>query len=343
MRKRLLPSLVLLGLITAFLYIPVAVSAGSIGVSPAIIDGEVSSPNEEKTTSITITNSFTEPVTLSARLESINLDSGLLAPTGQAENTLSQNVIFSTSDITVPANGSSTLAVTLRNTPDLTPGGHYAALLLTEKDVGGGSVNFHSAISLGVFFIKRGGERQSIRLISFTDDRFIFSLPKTVNLTFLNDGNVHIVPRASVNVTKTGSTSVFSQGVANATSTPVFPSKSLDSKVTLKSLKRAWSPGKYTLHVQTRADGIDGFEDSTRSFYYIPPLFLTLVSLVILVLILLSIPVFRLIARPKKPKSTAKTEVKTENPHKIHVRVTKRINVKSNEAKSDDIKVNKNN
>ena len=110
--------------------------------------------------------------------------------------------------------------------------------------------------------------------------RDIFQLPDAVKVVFKNTGNVHIVPRGSITISR-GST-IISKGIINQNSLPALPNKSISITTLLKHQTRAWLPARYTLVTEFHYDGLERTGQIKQSFWYIPPVWV-LVAIVLIV------------------------------------------------------------
>lgn len=124
----------------------------------------------------------------------------------------------------IPARQSQEITFRVRNRPTLSPGGHYVALV--------GKVVTHSqekqvvlpAISSLLLIKKVDGEQMNLSLVSVQDHvgSLAMRLPKRVELSLENQGNVHVLPRGEVKI-KDQFGRVVSQGTINEDSVFVLP------------------------------------------------------------------------------------------------------------------------
>jgi hypothetical protein len=176
--------------------------------------------------------------------------------------------------VTVQPNQTITLTAQIQNLPDLAPGGHYGALMLSQtSDTGGAGANkvsLHPVASSLLFVTKLGGDTHSLQLTKVTADRNLFKLPGAVTLRFYNDGNTHVVPRGVVKLSTPGGR-LISQGVINENSNIILPQSHRQIYVPLSKFSGASAVSKYVLTVDFRFDGFDGYREYKTSFWRIDP------------------------------------------------------------------------
>jgi len=187
--------------------------------------------------------------------------------------------------ITIQPKQTYVLQAKIENLPDLSPGGHYGALMLSQDNGNSGQnkVSVHPIASSLMFVTKRGGDTHKLGLESVNIKRSLFNLPSSVNLRFHNDGNTHLTPRGTVTLS-TPQGRVISRGVINEDSNIILPETYRQFGVPLKKVSLAFATGKYVLNVSFRFDGIDQYRQYQTSFLYFP-----LFGIVILVLILVAV------------------------------------------------------
>jgi len=186
--------------------------------------------------------------------------------------------------LTIAAGQKAKVTATITNANDLSPGGHYAAIVATvdaSEASGSNTVNLKQKISSLVFATKTGGETHDLHLASMTSNASWHSLPTEVVLRFQNKGNVHVVPRGLVEL-KNPVGQVISKGVINEASSYVLPESTRALTVNLTAIKKSLSrPGAYHLVVNYRYDGYENYATRTATVKYVP-LVLVLLTIVIL-------------------------------------------------------------
>lgn len=187
------------------------------------------------------------------------------------------------------------------NLPDLSPGGHYGALLLAERSGGtaaqANKITLHPIASSLMFVTKTGGDTHSLKLADVSSHHGLFDLPSSVTLRFQNDGNTHVIPRGLVTITDS-SGKVFSKGIINEDSNIVLPQSFRQIYVPLDKVGGAHAIGRYQLRVDFRFDGFNQYREYRSSFIYIPK-FIAAIIVIVLVAAF-----FILIRRRPLPRKT---------------------------------------
>lgn len=180
-----------------------------------------------------------------------------------------------TPTVELPPKGRQKVTVEVQNLPDLSPGGHYGALLIEALSAETGDeirarVSLRQTLTSLLFVKKVGGERYDISLNETVFAKNWWKLPKKINLRFYNAGNVYVVPRGRVELYDPAKRLVADASI-NTDSLKVLPETYRQIPVNMSGLARAWLPGTYTLKVMYRYDGHDGFATKQYRFLYIPP------------------------------------------------------------------------
>lgn len=195
------------------------------------------------------------------------------------------------------------IQVTIQNKESLSPGGHYAAIVLKiendESDVENKSseVAFNPSFASLIFARKLGGEIYDLRLNNKEVGNNIFSLPSSIDLRFRNSGNVHTVPRGAVSLIDPLGKEVM-KGVINQESGLILPETFRIFSIDLKKVALAYFPGRYKLFVRYRFDGKEDFvtEEQTINFVPLPVILFSL----IIALLLIIYGWFRIIKKRKR-------------------------------------------
>ena len=129
--------------------------------------------------------------------------------------------------ITVEAQSTDTVTVTISDRQDLSPGGHYAAVVAQAEGTENvkSATQFTPALASLLLLRKTGGEifNLSLKDVSWPDRFMHLFYPKNVALTFQNEGNIHIIPRGRIEVYDTFGR-LTHKGVLNTASKYIFPS-----------------------------------------------------------------------------------------------------------------------
>jgi hypothetical protein len=175
--------------------------------------------------------------------------------------------------------------VTIENKESLSPGGHYAAIVLkqesdkSDESAENSRVSLKSSFASLIFARKIGGGIEEMALKEKSFERHIFRLPKTINLRFQNVGNVHLTPRGVVKIIDPLGRDV-AKAVINGESSLVLPETFRIFFAPVKKTALAFVPGRYTAEISYRYDGREAFESERENFWLIPPLFLLLLALI---------------------------------------------------------------
>lgn len=164
--------------------------------------------------------------------------------------------------------------ITIENRDSLSPGGHYAALILKSgDDIPRTDSEKHIALnqvfSVLVFVKKVGGEIYDLSFTSSEYRKNIVMLPEAIKLRFQNAGNVHVIPRGIVTITDPLGR-VVEKGIINPESGIIMPETFRIYPVVISMLDRAFVPGRYRIDIAYRYDGKDDFVFETMTFDFIP-------------------------------------------------------------------------
>jgi hypothetical protein len=175
----------------------------------------------------------------------------------------------------------------INNRDSLSPGGHYAAVLVSARvpdGKGANQVNFKQSVSSLLFAKKMGGEHYDLRLDRLTHDGTWWKPPTKVTLRFYNPGNVFAVPRGIVKLLGPGN-ALLQQGVINEDSGYVLPEAYRQVYVRLRPVenKRWWVVRSYRLGADYRYDGMDRFANKSVTLRVVNGPVAVALALVILV------------------------------------------------------------
>lgn len=164
------------------------------------------------------------------------------------------------------------IKATILNDSNLSPGGHYAAIIASIDAATGTSdnqVNINRQISSLILATKVGGEKYDLKLNGVSSNGNWLHLPGEVSLNFSNPGNVHVVPRGTVKLLAVNG-SVVAQGVINEESSYVLPEteRVLTVKLNKTGSVGLW-PAAYKLQIDYRYDGIDQIARREQSLYFL--------------------------------------------------------------------------
>ncbi|MEO8105566.1 MAG: hypothetical protein ABI602_04510 [Candidatus Saccharibacteria bacterium] len=186
---------------------------------------------------------------------------------------LARSMSVSQSDFSLAANASTTLLITVHNDENLTPGGHYGAVLVNEStgssQPSANRVGANPTVSSLIFVTKLGGEQYDLRLNSVSHDTSWRHLPQVAHLRFYNPGNVAVVPRGTVRLLGPHN-SLIGQGAINEDSSFILPDAYRQLGVPIKLVGAApWWPAHYTLQVNYRYDGLAQTARHEEKLYFV--------------------------------------------------------------------------
>lgn len=207
-------------------------SGGQLELYPAFSEVVLSQPEQEETIEITVSNKNDFPVSLKVS----PLDFKQTGTNGQidfiGQNTRSYSysltsfLTFEKTDFVLEPMSSDKIRVFAKNRDDLSPGGHYAAVIVKVDPaaVKEDETAVTYALSSLILLRKVGGELYNLSLTEtpWAEGLVHFELPKTINLLFQNEGNVHLTPYGRVDVYDMFGRSV-AKGIINTSSQRVFP------------------------------------------------------------------------------------------------------------------------
>lgn len=257
--KRLLLCIVVgfLGLFVAGF--PSKVLAKGLTVAPAYVEIEVGKA-EEPTLELSYKNESDKPVTL----ELFPLDFHQKSPSGEISfsgkeldnysYSLASFLSFESNTLTLEPGEKKMFKVKILNRPDLSPGGHYAAVVArVAAEPGETKPAVAPAISSLVYLRKVGGERFHLTLSDTDWSSFPvkFSIPSNLSLELRNDGNVHVIPYGRVEVTDMFGRLVY-KGIINESSGIILPQSRRNILVNLRQVDKNLPLSFYKISINGR-------------------------------------------------------------------------------------------
>ena len=160
-------------------------------------------------------------------------------PIADNQYALAEYLQLAEEQIELAANQTHEIAVTVQNNTNLSPGGHYGAVLAEVVTSGAaGEQVVVPAVSAIVLVHKVGGELFHLNLKSVVVPEFWFVLPKSIQLQFENHGNVHVIPRGQVQLVDLLGRRV-AEGTINEGSLVIMPETQRQVSVSLAP--RSWA------------------------------------------------------------------------------------------------------
>ena len=271
------------------------ITTSGITISPAIISLNLQKNQLSNNFDASLTNNTDQTITLkvsSLDFKSLN-DTGGLTFIGNSvaeaarKHALAAWINTPSGPITIAAKHTQKIPIVIDNRSDLSPGGHYAAVLYTivANDSADSSVkvSVSQVASTLVFVRKIDGEIFGMKLGNFKVRFSWWSLPRSIDLNFLNTGNSQTVPRGLVTISTPLSKEV-SRGQINVNSALLLPDTNRIYSTELSRTGSAWMPGVYKVHVTYHSDEISQIKTTEVKFTYVNlPGILELVLVIILV------------------------------------------------------------
>lgn len=266
---------------------------GTIQITPAYIEISLKDPQEEKSFDIEFKNNSQKNVSLEISaldFRSVG-DRGGISFLGKESSTysysLSSFLSFDSNRIDIDKGETRILEVTVKNRPDLSPGGHYAAViarLVNETKEENANI-ISPALSSLIFMRKEGGERfnLSIQEMDFPNFPIAFGVPRKTELVFQNEGNIHLVPYGRYEIRDIFGRVIY-KGVLNTSSAFVLPES---RRLIASEIKRvSWV---FPLSInEVEVLGTDSLRKTTYSFrdsyVHINPILLFIMLFLILLL-----------------------------------------------------------
>lgn len=244
-----------------------------VTVSPAQITMSIDKNETSAEDSVSVRNDYAQPLRFEASIRGIQQSGdGSLVPSTDIDRSLAATLSVTPRSFSLEPGQSINLRLVVTDSGQLSPGGHYASLFIRQaNDDTEQQLSLSPAISVTIFLIKENGAIRDLSVSSAKDDGSLFRVPKNITLTFYNNGNVRLVPRASVSLRAPGGAQVKS-GVVNQESLWVLPSGNSNLQAHLASLSLPWLPGRYTMHVLYRYDGSEAQKELIISRWVFPPL-----------------------------------------------------------------------
>lgn len=169
--------------------------------------------------------------------------------------------------VTIASKQTVTVKVKIVNRSDLSPGGHYGAIIVTtspSKTTTQSNVSLNQQLVSLLFIKKLGGENYGLQLAS-SDFKKSGGIVNELKTTFKNTGNVHVVPRGYVEVTDpTGQ--VVSKGIINQDSAIILPDSSRQYVTLMQSVAPYGKSGIYNVTTYYRYDDKQDFTEYTQTF-----------------------------------------------------------------------------
>lgn len=254
-------------------------SAAGFAVTPMIQEITLDEGERSKTSLVTVNNETEELATFELSVidfGSLDESGGVafLGATGDLEQkyALASWMQPEANEVTLGPGETRAIKVQIENRDNLSPGGHYGALIFrnvstTRSDVPNVAVN--QVFSSLILVKKTGGAKYGLELASLLHPSPKPFFERLVTPRFRNSGNVHVVPRGEVRVTDPLGRLVY-RGILNEGSTIILPETFREYPFRLFPVEHAILPGYYSFDFSYRYDGRDEKESWSKRFFYFP-------------------------------------------------------------------------
>ncbi len=217
-----------------------AAGAAGITITPADIRLELVSGSHQASADIAVTNQYTAAVTLSFAIGASPQDPGAALPQGA--------LALSQPQVVLAAGQQVTQTISLNDGPSLQPGSLLADLVITQHAANVSGVGVSPVMHLPITVVKDSGAVSSVVLSSISGAHASLTMPRQLNVTLRNAGNVIAIPHGTVRIIAPDGT-VTGKGVVNGAAQAVLPGKTLQSTVPIVELAGATLPGAYRVEV----------------------------------------------------------------------------------------------
>lgn len=270
--------------------------ATGLTISPGVQQISIAADEQDHNVNFSLTNNRDAPLLVNLNTADFNTldESGGLFFVGtnpsalQAKYGLNKWIILDQKSVILQPKKTFVVHAKILNQPDLAPGGHYGALLVSINNPQAASkkISIRPIASSLLFVTKVGGDTHRLDLLSVKTTHNPFSAPTAVSLRFRNSGNSAITPRGVAVISK-GKTQIYAKGIINQNSSLILPETNRVYSVSLDKLSNYFVPGRYKLTINYRFDGFSGFRVYQQSFLVYSSSFLALMLATFLLIIIL--------------------------------------------------------
>lgn len=257
--------------------------SGSLEVSPSFIDVVLEKAQETKQVVLSYKNNSSKPISLEIfpidfrQADGTGAINFLGAESGSFSYSLASFLSFEANTLQLEGGEEKDFTVTISNREDLSPGGHYAAVVARMQALepsDGGQAQVSPALSSLILLRKVGGERFNMSLsdLDFPQNFVVLRYPLTITALFRNEGNIHVVPFGTAEIRDVFGR-MINKGVVNTSSLRVFPETR--RYIAIDMQKTAWSlPISFNTITLQGEDSLQKVEFRYKdSFVYVNPVF----------------------------------------------------------------------
>lgn len=256
----------------------------SLEVSPPTQE-LTANPGETLTVKAKIRNRTSEPKPISVRIEDFvaNGDEGQVSLTEKGPWAISTWTTVTPTEFTLAPNEQKEVTATITIPKTGVAGGKYGSFVFAVKGKSSAKAASVTQEVASLFLIDVGGEKiEKLSVTSFTAPSFLEFGPVPMEITYKNDGNIHMKPYGVVSVTD-----MLGRKVADVTvvGTNVFPQAS--RKVTVR-LEKTLLVGPFTATAILYPGGtVNSPMTATATFTVFPVRIAVVIALVLVVIYLL--------------------------------------------------------
>lgn len=268
--------------VSAFLFFSQTSFANSIRIEPAFIEVDLEATDEAKSFEFFVTNNSAKHISID--LSGIDFRQsddpyGSFSFLGKEIKDYSYGltsfISFENNNLELGAGEKRIIEVTIANRKDLSPGGHYGAIIVRQRPgTSGDEPVVTPALSSIVYLIKKGGERYnlSFKEVDFPKIPIVFSQPSTYFILLQNDGNVHLTPYGRADIRDIFGRLIY-KGIINENSLKVLPQSRKAIPVFTKNTAFQLPISINKLEIEGR-DSLDKTKFSYKDYYlYVNPVF----------------------------------------------------------------------
>lgn len=258
--------------------------ANNITVTPPLQSVELTPDQEVYQGSISYTNNYDQDITLTASGRDFgNLEEGgglfFLGTNDQSQYKLTPWLTITPSSITIPAKQQQTITYTITNNQDLSPGGHYAAILATLSSDNDETIAINQSLSTLLFVNKQGGHVYKVEVDELQPQTAWWGQVEGATLNIKNNGNTHLTPRGKLELKDPLGNSI-GQTIINNQSAILLPNSSQSFSSSLINNQLGWWPGNYQLVLSYRYDGQDEFVEQSKTIFSLGIIGLATIALI---------------------------------------------------------------
>lgn len=273
---------------------------GGVDISPAFTEVTLTNKGEEKEIQLTLQNNTDQTITL--ELFPIDFKQqgefgkiGFVGLNSQYSYSLASFLSLPKNEVELDPFSKETVEVQITNREDLSPGGHYAAVVarlkVENEEVSDEQAFIAPSVSSLILLKKTGGERYNLSYVrsSWPSQLVLFQIPKRFDMLLQNEGNVHLIPYGRIEI-RDMQGRLLADGNINPSSNVILPESRRWVDGVITHLQK---PSSFSINTLT----VQGYDSLKKAQFLYKETFITVdpVPLVIIfaVIVGLSIPIWR--------------------------------------------------